>query len=175
MHLGHADRKIAGEAEAQPAQGVVPQPPRRRAGKRSGRYVCAEALAAGLSDAAGERNVPGLSVPRPAARYAHTSDRHRPLQIRRIQAERIHPGGQEFRLLEARAAVSRRRRVDDHPEPVDPNARVYRRQVRYELSLRGHFAVDARHPEPGAECDLRDDADAGGDEPARQPRCSTVQ
>jgi hypothetical protein len=65
--------------------------------------------------------------------------------------------------------------MDDHSEPVDPNARLYRRQVRHELSLRGDLAVDARDPKPGAECDLRDDADAGGDEPARQPRCSTVQ
>src|SRR5438874_7467981 len=102
-------------------------------------------------------------------------DRHWALQIRRIQAERIHPGGEEPGLLEAGTAVPRWRRVDDHPEPVDPDARVYRRQVRHELSLRGHLAVDARHPEPGAEGDLRDDADTSGDEPARQPGCSAVQ
>ena len=36
---------------------------------------------------------PGLSVPCPAARYAHSSDRHRPLQIRRVQAERVHQAG----------------------------------------------------------------------------------
>ena len=58
-----------------------------------------------------------------------------PVQIRRIQAERIHPGGQEPGLLEAGTALPRWRRVDDHPEPVDPDARVYRRQVRHELSL----------------------------------------
>jgi hypothetical protein len=32
----------------------------------------------------------GLSLPRPAARHAAASDRHRPLQIRRVQAEREH-------------------------------------------------------------------------------------
>ena len=69
-------------------------------------------------------------------------------------------------------ALSRRHRVDDHPEPLDPDARLYRRQVRHDLSLRGDGAVDARHPEPGAERDLRADADAGRDQPARQPRRS---
>ncbi len=47
-------------------------------------------------------------------------------------------------------ALSRRYRVDDRPEPFDPDARVYRRQVRHDLSLRGHGAVDARHQDPGA-------------------------
>ena len=56
----------------------------------------------------------------PPARHAHPPDRHRALQIRRIQAERIHQGGQEPGLLEARPALSRRHRMDDHPEPRRP-------------------------------------------------------
>ena len=142
MHLGHADRQIAGQAAAQPAQGLVSEPRRRRAGRRLRGDICAEALAAGLSDAAGERHVAGLSVPRPGARYAHPPGRHGTLQIRRIQAERIHPGGQESGLLETRAAVPRWHRMDDHTEPVNPNARFHRRQVRHEFSVRSHLAVE---------------------------------
>ena len=42
-----------------------------------------------LLDAAGLRLVAGLSLPRVAARDAQPSDRHRPVQIRRVQAERV--------------------------------------------------------------------------------------
>ena len=85
----------------------------------------------------------------PARDMRTPSDRHRPVQIRRVQAERLHTICEEPGLLEAGPALSRRYRVDDRPEPLDPDARLYRRQVRHDLSLRGHGAVDARHQEPG--------------------------
>ena len=175
MHLGHAARQVEREAAPQSAQGLVSQPRRGHDRWRLRGDLRAEAAAAGISDAARDRHVAGLPVPRAGARHAHASDRHRPVQIRRVQAERIHPVRQEPGLLEAGPALSRRHRVDDHPEPLDPDARLYRRQVRHDLSLRGHGAVDARHQEPGARRDLRADADAGRDQPARQPRGAAVR
>ena len=71
-----------------------------------------------------------------------------PVQARRIQAERLHPLCQKPGLLEARPALSRRCRMVHHSEPVDPDTRFYRRQVRYELPVRSHSAVDARHQGP---------------------------
>ena len=44
----------------------------------------------------------GLSLPCVTARHAPASDRHRPVQIRRVQAERIYQGGAQSRLLEER-------------------------------------------------------------------------
>ena len=58
----------------------------------------------------------------PAAADAHPSDRHRPVQVRRVQAERIDPAGAQPGLLEAGPAVSRRDRVHHHPEPRDDDA-----------------------------------------------------
>ena len=48
----------------------------------------AEAAAAGVARPARLRAGAGLSLPRFAARHARPSDRHRPVQIRRVQAER---------------------------------------------------------------------------------------
>ena len=110
-----------------------------------------------------------------AARHAHPSDRHGTVQIRRIQAQRIHQARQKPGLLEAGPALSRRHRVDDHPEPLDPDLGLHRRQVRHDLSLRGHGAADARHQEPGAGRDLRADPDAGGDQPVGQPRDAALR
>src|ERR1700730_4789577 len=175
MHLGHAARQIRQRAAAQPAQGLVPKP-RRGHGRRPG---CgdfrAQTSAAGLSDAARERDVAGLPMPYPAARNAHPSNRHRPVQVRRVQAERIHPCDQKSRVLEGGTTLSRRHRMDGDPEPLDPDARLYRRQVRYDLSVRSHRAIDARHQEPGARCNLRADAGTGRVQSAGQPRRSALR
>src|SRR5207248_8389465 len=48
------------------------------------------------------------------ARHAQQSDRHRPIQVHRIQAERGDPHRQEPGLLETGSAVSRRHRLGDH-------------------------------------------------------------
>ena len=57
-----------------------------------------EAAAAGFSRAARLRLFAGLSVPRVAEGHAPEPDRHRPVQIRRIQAERRHQGGAQSRI-----------------------------------------------------------------------------
>ena len=59
-----------------------------RRGRRYG-GVRAETAAAGADRAAGLGLCAGLPVPRPAAGNAHPSDRHRPVQIRRVQAQRV--------------------------------------------------------------------------------------
>ena len=71
MHLGHAARQVDREAPAQPAQGLVSQPRRGHDRRRLRGELCAEASAAGISDAARKRHVAGLSVPRAGARHAH--------------------------------------------------------------------------------------------------------
>ena len=53
-------------------------------------------------------------------------------------------------LLEAGPALSRRRRIHDHPEPLDGDPRLYRRQVRHDLPLGGHDPAVEGHQEPSA-------------------------
>ena len=96
-------------------------------------HLSSEAAAAGVSGAARLRLVADLSLPCPAARDAQPSDRHRPVQIRRVQAERVHQGGAKPGLLEAGPALSRRHRIHDHPEPFDRDPGLRRRQVRHDL------------------------------------------
>ena len=50
-------------------------------------HLSPEAAAAGFYCVARFRVLASLSLPRAAARYAQPSDRHRPVQIRRIQTE----------------------------------------------------------------------------------------
>ena len=59
------------------------------------------------------------------------------------------------------AALSRRHRIHDHPEPLDRDPRLHRRQVRPDLSLRGH--------DPGAEG--RQSASAAGGVRSRLDQC----
>src|SRR5438874_1528764 len=73
-----------------------------------------EAAAAGIAVAARLGLVAGLSLPCAAARHAYAPDRHRAVQIRRIQTERGGPHGTKFGLLEAGPALSRRHRVGNH-------------------------------------------------------------
>src|SRR6516162_11582964 len=69
--------------------------------------------------AARHGHVPGLSVPCLAGADAPASNRHRPVQIRRIQAQRVHQGGEEPGLLEAGPTLSRRDRVHDIAQPLE--------------------------------------------------------
>ena len=120
MHLGPADGHGPGQAPHQPAQVLVRQ---RRAGDDNGDYevtfhlkrpqpALLALLASGL--------VADLSLPRAGARDAAAPDRHRPVQIRRVQAERAHQDGPQPRLLEEGSAVSRRHRIHDHARDRRP-------------------------------------------------------
>ena len=57
------------------------------------------------SRAARLRVFAGLSLPRLAARDAPTPDRHRPVQIRRIQAKRVDQAGAQPRVLETGSSL----------------------------------------------------------------------
>ena len=101
----------------------------------------------------------GLSLPCAAAGHAPASDRHRPVQIRLVQAERVDPADPQPGLLEAGPALSRRHRMDDHPQPLDGAARLRRGQARHDLSVRGDRPAVEGHREPGSAGDLRVAAD----------------
>ena len=94
-----------------------------------------------------------------AARDAQPSDRHRPVQIRRVQAERGGPSGAKPGLLEAGPALSRRHRVAHHQGHRDAKPDLHRRQVRHLLALRHDGSVAGGRQEPGAAGDLRADGD----------------
>ena len=82
-----------------------------------------EAAAAGAAGAARLRLHAGLSLPRLARRDAHAPDRHRAVQVRRVQGQRIDQADPQPGLLEEGPALSRRHRVHHHPEPLDRDPR----------------------------------------------------
>ena len=94
-----------------------------------------ETAAAGLARAAGLGLFAGLSLPLCRPRDAPASDRHRPLQVRRVQAQRAHQGGAQPGLLEAGPALSRRHRLHHRAEPLDRDPRLYRRAIRHDLAV----------------------------------------
>src|SRR5689334_4077579 len=65
--------------------------------------------------------------------------------------------------------------MDDHPEPLDADPRLYRRPVRYDISLRTDSADDEGRAEPAAEGDLRTRPDDGRVQFHGQPRQPAVQ
>ena len=72
----------------------------------------------------------------PAARHAAAPDRHRPVQIRRVQAERAHQGDAETRITGSRAgpiSTASNRRSSRTVSTRDPG--LCRRQVRHVLAL----------------------------------------
>ena len=81
----------------------------------------------------------------------------------------------QSRLLEAGAALSRRHRIHDHPQPLDRDPRLHRRQVRPDLSLRGHRAADEGRQEPGAAGGLRAGAEQRQHQSAGQPRGAALR
>ena len=89
MHLRHADGQVAAEVPAEPAQVLVRRGQRRDRQRRFRGVVQPEAAAAGAAVAARLRLHAGLSLPRLAGRDAHPSDRHRPVQVRRVQGQRV--------------------------------------------------------------------------------------
>ena len=123
--------------------------------------------------AAGVRMVAGLSLPCAAARDAHASDRHRPVQICRIQAERGDQGRCETRITGSRAGpISTASSGTIIPDIATRNPGLHRRQVRHRLALRPDGAAAERCEEPGAAGGLRADLDECQPQPDRQPRAS---
>ena len=89
MHLRHADGQVAAEVPQEPAQVLVRPGQRRHDSRRLRGRVQPEAAAAGAAGAARLRLHADLSLPRLAGGDAHPSDRHRAVQVRRVQGQRI--------------------------------------------------------------------------------------
>ena len=103
MHLRHADGQVAAEVPQEPAQILVRRGRRRHRQRRLRGRVQPEAAAAGAAGAARLRLYAGLSLPRLARRHAHQADRHRPVQVRRVQGQRIRSSSPAIRTTGRRA------------------------------------------------------------------------
>src|SRR3954449_2654350 len=127
MHL----RAVAGEGQGQTSpqstQGVVPELGRGDHRRRLCGDVRAEASATSLYHAAGVRLYADLPLPCTATADAAAPDRHRPIQIPRIQAERAHQADPQPGLLEAKPTLSRWNRIHDYHEPLDRDPRLRQR------------------------------------------------
>ena len=90
LHLRPADRQGRAEAAPQPAPVVVRQRRERHRRQRRPGHDPSQAAAALDPVAARLRLLADLSLPRAGGADAHQAGRHRPLQVRRVQAERGH-------------------------------------------------------------------------------------
>src|ERR1700746_2957867 len=73
-----------------------------------------------------------------ASLYGAPSDRHRPVQIRRLQAERIYQGDAQSGLLEEGPTLSRRHRVHGYTQSIDDYIGLHRRQLRPDIRRQRH-------------------------------------
>ncbi len=128
---------------------------RRHRQRRLRGILQSEAAAAGAAGAARLRLYAGLSLPRLARRHAHQADRHRPVQIRRVQGQRIHQARPQSGLLEEGPAASRRHRIHHHHQPVDRHSRLYLRPVRHDVPDRSLDPAAQGRPEAVAEGGVR--------------------
>ena len=133
VHLRPAAGQGAGQVPQEPAQGLVRERRRRHDQRRLRGDVPSQAAAAVAAGDARLRLYADVSLPRAGGADAHASDRHRPVQVRRVEAERVDQAREEPGLLEEGPALSRRHRVHDHHEPRDRGARLRRRQGRHDL------------------------------------------
>ena len=160
VHLGPADRQGEREAARQSAQVLVPEPRRGHRQRRLRGHLPSEAAAAGLAGAARSGLVAGLSLPCAAARHAPASDRHRPVQIRRVQAERVHQGDAQPGLLEDGPALSRRHRVYDHHAIVSTRDLAFvagKFDMTFPYGVTVPLLKDVKSQAPQAICELTPD------------------
>ena len=87
MHLRHAQGTLECQAPQEPAEELVRQRHRGHDQRRSRGELPPQAAAAGAAGAARFGLFADLSLPRLAGRHAHAPDRHRPIQVRRVQAQ----------------------------------------------------------------------------------------
>ena len=116
-----------------------------------------------------------LSLPCAAGADAAPSDRHRSVQVRRVQEQRAGEAGEERRLLEARPALSRRHRVLDHRQPGDAHAGLHRRPCRHDVPDRRHRAAAQGPEEVGAGGAMHAAAAGRELQPDHQPRYAALQ
>ena len=79
-----------------------------------------------------------------------------PFKFVEFKRERVIKLAREPGLLEEGPALSRRHRVQDRREPLDPHPRLRRRRVRHDVPDRRHHPAGRGHEVAGAAGDLRD-------------------
>ena len=102
------------------------------------------------------------------------SGRHRPVQIRRVQTQRIHQGRKKPGLLEAGPALSRRHRIHDHARTRAAQPRLLCRAVRHDPAERDHPDAEGFQG-AGAASDLRSLARQCAAHDADQPGRSALR
>ena len=175
MHLRDARRHVAEQVPQESAQGLVRQRRGRGAGRRHAGHLQAEAAAAGAARDARLGLYADLRLPRHRGGAAHQPGRHRPVQVRRAEAERVDQAHEESGLLEEGPALSRRHRIHHHPEPLDRDPRLRRRQVRHDVPDRGVDPAAQGREVAVAAGGVRDRADQRLRQPDHQPRERAVR
>ena len=175
LHPGQAAGEGHGQLPQEPAQDLVAQPEGGDRQRRPRGDVPPRPAASVLRRAVRHRLQPGLSLPRVGGRHAHQADRHRSLQVRRVQEQRVGQARAQPRLLAQGPPLPRCHRMARHLQPLDPRAGLRRRRVRHDVLARPDRGAGEGHPVAAAEGDLRAAADQQLDQPDRQPRRRAVQ
>ena len=175
MHLGSADRQGRRKIPRQPAQIMVAQPRFGHDQRRFRGRFSPEAAAAIVYRAAGLGLVAGLSVPCAAGADAPAPDRHRAIQVRRVQTERADRAGPQSRLLEAGTPLSRRHRVYDHQKPVDLDPGTWRQEIRPHRPRFYRPGADEGNQGRGARDGVPDRQLEHQPQPDHQPQCAAIR
>ena len=175
MHLRAAGRHGEGELQGQLPQGLVRQRRERDDQRRFRGGRSPQDAAARAAGPARLRLHAGLSLPCLASRDAPRADRHRAVQVRRVQGEPEHQGDAQPELLEAGPALSRWHRVHHHRQPLDGDPVLRLGQVRHDLPVRDHRAVGQRREGTDADGAVRHVADERRGEPADEPGAAVRQ
>src|SRR6266545_46829 len=158
VHLGRADRQGRREVRPhpqEPAQGLVQQSQGRHRRVRHRGDLRAGTAAALVPVDAGRRLLAGLRLPCQRPRHALQADRHRPVQGRRLQAQRIDQAGAQSRLLEEGPPLPRRHRLEDRAQPQHAHAWLRRRRVRHDVRLGRHVPHAERRQGAKGRCRLQ--------------------
>ena len=175
VHVSPPQRQGARLPAPQSARHLVRAPDRGDAQRRLRGDIQPVAAATVAAGHAGLGLHGRLPLPRLGTRHARQADRHRALQVRRVQEQRVDPAREESRLLEEGPALPRRDRVAHRAEPLDAPSRLRRRRVRPDADGRRNPAAAQRREEECAERDMRHVADQRDDAHAGQPRKAAVR
>ena len=174
VRSGRRARRLRGLPQ-EPAQGLVSQRRGDHDQRRPRGLLPAQGAAALLPGPARLRLLADLSLPRVAARHARQAGRHRPVQGRRVQAQRVGLAGAQSRLLEEGPAAARRHRVPGDRQPLDPRAGLHGRRDRSDVRVRHHGRRAQGHHRQGAECQMPVRAVEQHDQHDRQCRRAAVR
>src|SRR5215831_16691643 len=116
-----------------------------------------------------------ISMPRLGTRHAHQADRHRTLQVRRVQEQRVDPARSQFGLLDEGPTLSRCHRVAHRAQPLDAHSCLRGRRIRPDANRRHYSAPPQRLEKECAKRRLFDAADQRDHAHAGQPRAAAIR